>query len=613
MGKGKLRIGIITHVAIFFAVGILITGTTTFFSQLKISDKNVTDLTEMLGSEIADEVTRYLKEYPSYRWLFSYWFSHSDEMEIEYDADYGANTETGKKCRLLSKRHPDLQLKYARTQELEALPEEDQKLFAEIIYSWLITRINQIKRAYHIDYLFCVMTDQTYETQFFVFSGADEDSVRGTNYEDVYPLGTTVTLTSASQRDAMKSAVLNSSHLADAGHYVDYYTYFDMIDDHAVLLGMTYNLSALKADVYTRTVSGTLFTIARQLVLSSICLALIYFFVLRPLKAVQQGIRLYQKTKSRQRVERDLSEIRSRNEIGQLAEDIISLAEEIDDHTEKIKIITAEKGKISTELSLAARIQTSMLPDTFPAFPDRNEFDLYALMDPAKEVGGDFYDFFLLDDDHLYLAIADVSGKGVPAALFMMTAMIILKNNAKAGMPPAKILTETNTAFCEHNREEMFVTVWLGILEISTGILTAANAGHEYPVLKQPGGRFELIKDRHGLVIGAMKGILYRDYTIKLEPGAKLFVYTDGIPEATNRSLELFGTDRLTEALNKEPEAGPRRNLENMRKAVDNFVQGEEQFDDMTMLCLCYEGPGKEGGMNGPDRKSEDASENPSF
>jgi sigma-B regulation protein RsbU (phosphoserine phosphatase) len=229
-----------------------------------------------------------------------------------------------------------------------------------------------------------------------------------------------------------------------------------------------------------------------------------------------------------------------------------------------------------------------MLPSTFPAFPDRREFDIYASMDPAKEVGGDFYDFFLVDEDHLCLLIADVSGKGIPAALFMMASMIILANNAMMGKSPAQILADTNGAICANDREEMFVTVWLGILELSTGKLTAANAGHEYPALQKAGGRFELLKDKHGFVIGGMAGARYKEYELQLEPGDKLFVYTDGVPEATDAANELFGTERMLAALNEDPAAAPEQILEQVRRAVDGFVKDAEQFDDLTMLCIEY-------------------------
>ena len=251
-----------------------------------------------------------------------------------------------------------------------------------------------------------------------------------------------------------------------------------------------------------------------------------------------------------------------------------------------------ERSRIETELTMASSIQADMLPNIYPAFPERPEFDIYASMDPAKEVGGDFYDFFLVDEDHLCRVMADVSGKGVPAALFMMASRIILANNAMMGKAPAQILTDANAAICANNREEMFVTVWLGILELSTGTLTAANAGHEFPVLQQAGGPFELVKDKHGFVIGGMEGVRYKQYELLMTPGSRLFLYTDGVPEATDAKQELFGTERMLAALNENPEATPEAILKNVRSHVDSFVGSAEQFDDLTMLCVEYKGAG---------------------
>ena len=257
---------------------------------------------------------------------------------------------------------------------------------------------------------------------------------------------------------------------------------------------------------------------------------------------------------------------------------------------EKYEAQQKENSRIETELTMASSIQADMLPNIYPAFPERPDFDIYASMDPAKEVGGDFYDFFLIDDDHLCLVMADVSGKGVPAALFMMASRIIIANNAMMGKSPAQILTDTNAAVCANNKEEMFVTVWLGILELSTGKLTAANAGHEFPVLKLANGKYILYKDKHGFVIGGMDGMRYKEYEIQLQPGAKIFLYTDGVPEATDADGELFGTERMLEALNSDQTASPEQVLKNVRGCVDAFVKEAEQFDDLTMLCVEYKG-----------------------
>ena len=250
-----------------------------------------------------------------------------------------------------------------------------------------------------------------------------------------------------------------------------------------------------------------------------------------------------------------------------------------------------DASRIETELSMATRIQADMLPNIFPAFPERSEFDIFASMSPAKEVGGDFYDFFLIDEDHLGLVIADVSGKGVPAALFMMASKILVQNYAIMKKNPKEALEAANYQICQSRHEEMFVTVWLGILELSTGLLTATNAGHEYPVLKQPGGKFELYKDKHGFVLGGMEGVRYKEYQMKLEKGSVLFVYTDGVAEATDSQNEMFGTDRLLDTLNSISGDDPHEALDSVQKAVNAFVKTAPQFDDLTMLCLKYNGP----------------------
>ena len=282
---------------------------------------------------------------------------------------------------------------------------------------------------------------------------------------------------------------------------------------------------------------------------------------------------------------------RTGDEIEALADSFATLSARTLQYVDQVRRVTAEKERIGAELSLATDIQASMLPHIFPAFPMRSEFDIFASMDPAKEVGGDFYDYFLIDDDHLCMVIADVSGKGVPAALFMMASKIILQSVAMMGFSPAEILRRTNEAICSNNEAEMFVTVWLGILELSTGKLIAANAGHEFPAIKQPGEPFALFKDRHGFVIGGMEGARSTEYELRLKPGSKLFVYTDGVAEATSTEKELYGTERMIDALNAAPDAAPQEILKNVRASVDGFVKEAEQFDDLTMLCLEYKGP----------------------
>lgn len=257
-------------------------------------------------------------------------------------------------------------------------------------------------------------------------------------------------------------------------------------------------------------------------------------------------------------------------------------------------IFNAKSRKLAsteTELNMANEIQTGMLPSIFPAFPERPEFDIHASMDPAKEVGGDFYDFFMIDDDHLAIVIADVSGKGIPAALFMMSSKILINDHALMGGSPAEILERVNKRVCANNDAHMFVTVWLGILEISTGKLITASAGHEYPIIKTD-GKYELLKDKHGLAIGAFEMSKYKNTELRLKKGDSIFVYTDGVAEATDANNALFGTERTVEALNAIPENATQKEiLEGVRAAVDAFVKEAPQFDDLTMVGLKYNGP----------------------
>ena len=596
MNKKPVRIGIITLVALLFALGTLTAGVITYFSQRAASDNNVRSEIEKIAERRAEEIKLAVREYPAYAWLMEYWYEHDDELDIEYDVAYAAGTKTEKKCRLLHERHPELELRYATTAQAAALPEDDQKLYAEVCYSWLITRINEIKRANDIDFLFCVLTDADYRTQYFLFSAADPGAKRGTEYLEVYPLGHEVSVAdNESQQEAMRYARSYFGHLAAAGDYVDYYAYLGTVAGRPALIGLTFSLTDITASVRAQTLRGTIWAVAHQLGMALLCLGLIYLFVLRPLKKVQENIRLYKNTKDSATVCANLSEVRARNEIGALAADVVALTREMDDHLARIEAITAERERIGTELALASRIQEDMLPNVFPPFPERKDFDIYASMDPAKEVGGDFYDFFMVDDTHLAIVIADVSDKGIPAALFMMSSMLMLHQAAMGERSPAKVLESVNDQICANNREQMFVSVWLGVLDLNTGVVTAANAGHEYPIVKQPGERFEILHDRHGFVLGGMEGLSYTEYELQLRPDAKLFLYTDGLPEASKQDNVLFGLERTLEALHAAEDGSPAEILAAVNAAVAAYVGDARQFDDLTMMCLHYIGPaGKE-------------------
>ncbi len=284
--------------------------------------------------------------------------------------------------------------------------------------------------------------------------------------------------------------------------------------------------------------------------------------------------------------------IRTGDEVELLANSFRKMEEDMISYIRSFMEITAEKERIGAELNVATQIQADMLPRIFPAFPERKEFDIYATMDPAKEVGGDFYDFFLVDDDHLAVVIADVSGKGVPAALFMVIAKTLIKNHAQNKETPGEVFTQTNEQLCEGNDAGLFVTAWMGILEISTGKFIYVNAGHNPPLLKHAGGQFEWLKSRPGFVLAGMEGVRYRENVLELTPGDILYLYTDGVTEATDAEQQLFGEDRLLAALNEEPGLSVHELLPKIKRCINDFVGEAEQFDDITMLGLSYRSKG---------------------
>lgn len=273
-------------------------------------------------------------------------------------------------------------------------------------------------------------------------------------------------------------------------------------------------------------------------------------------------------------------------EVGDLARSYISMAEDIGRYVNNIQKITAEKERINAELNLASDIQAHMLPCIFPPFPDHDEFDIFATMTPAKEVGGDFYDLFMIGEDHLAVVMADVSGKGVPAALFMVIAKTLIKNHTQNGLEPCEVFTTVNRLLCEGNDAGLFVTAWMGILELSTGKFTYVNAGHNPPLLKHGSEKFGYLKSRPGFVLAGMETIKYRQNEMTLEPGDRLFLYTDGVTEATNCNNQLYGEERLVNFMNEHISRSAFELLPFLKQDIDDFVGEVPQSDDITMLIL---------------------------
>lgn len=280
--------------------------------------------------------------------------------------------------------------------------------------------------------------------------------------------------------------------------------------------------------------------------------------------------------------------IKTGDEIENLAESIKKMEKDLNTYITELTVVTSEKERIGAELDVATHIQSSMLPCLFPAFPERQEFDVHASMTPAKEVGGDFYDFFMVDDRHLAIVMADVSGKGVPAALFMVIAKTLIKDHTTPERDLGEVFTKVNNLLCESNSEGLFVTAFEGVLDLVTGEFNFVNAGHEPPYICKKGENFEVHKIKAGFVLAGMEEMRYKSGSIMLEEGDKIFQYTDGVTEATNLSNELFGSGRLNKVLNDNSEKTPGEILEAVKRNIDEFVGEANQFDDITMLCLEY-------------------------
>ena len=578
-----------------FIVGVILVGVISAVALFGFSTRFVMERLETLGNSTARDLRGYVLHFPAHEWLLRYWHEHYSELEIEYDAIYTGGTETEEKYALLTRHHPEFRPEYATAADVEALPPEGQKLYAEIVYSWLIDRVDYIQSTFDLDYFFCVVTDEPYDQQFVLFIASDEGQERGPEPGQIYPIGKTIEVTEEIQ-EAMRKAASGQPQAAYSRDrkFFDYYYSMASFDGHEALLVLTIDAQRVREAVITYLSDFGLLFAALIIALAVVCLLMIFFVVLKPLKTVQKNISLYKDTKDSRKVAENLTKIKSHNEIAELSGDVAEMAEELTAYMIQNEQIAVKEEHDKTELALAGKIQASMLPTVFPPYPERKDFEIYASMTPAKEVGGDFYEFFLVDDSHLCMMIADVSGKGIPAALFMMASKILLEHNAKMGKSPAQVLSDVNAAICNKNVEDMFVTVWLGILDLDTGKMICANAGHEYPILRRPGARYEIIRDKHGFVLGGVKGMKYREYELQMEPGASLFLSTDGLAEAINPDNQMFGIERILERLNAEPSNSPEQALQSMKQAVDAYIQGLEPFDDLTMMSLAYYGPSEQ-------------------
>jgi len=397
-------------------------------------------------------------------------------------------------------------------------------------------------------------------------------------------------------RNAMNQDLQNSVLLSNTPEYkliaTLYYPLKNSSGTPTAVIGADLNADELKDIMGGLILINAIVIGAVTVVAALVYSGLSYVKLVRPIKMLNHAAKeVVSNLDDSKNAEPFRVDIHTGDELEDLADSFAQMDVDLKNHVRKLETVTREKEKISAELNVAAKIQSDMLPSIFPPFPEKKEFIIYASMNPAREVGGDFYDFFMIDDTHLGLVIADVSDKGVPAALFMVISKTLLKTRAEFGGTPKEILFDVNNQLCEGNEANLFVTVWMMILDITTGKGFAANAGHEYPIIRRDGGQFELLKDKHAMPMAVFPDLKFTEYEIDLRPGDSLFVYTDGAVEAMDADKNQFTTDRLTNALNTVKENDPKKMIDTATEAIDAFVQDAPQFDDTTMLALCYSGP----------------------
>lgn len=527
-------------------------------------------------------------------WLIPYWMEHYGEMDIIYNDDQAEQ----EKRKLFIENNNGYDIYDMTSEQIESLSEESQRLYAELCYTELVLIFDGLKQIYHPMYLSCY-TFLSEEEYFYIVTGVENGDVRGSEGSVAYLLGTT-SLHDPSDRPILRKTLETRSEQLEIEHkkktadqngmYHIYVPLKAQSGEVLAIIDVIWDEKAIQSEIIEMIRESMLMLWFMLIICGVVLVVCVKKVVLNPIEKIQTNVNDYHDHKNSKRIIDSLNPMVNESELGQLSSDIVELAIEMDRYTEEVRKLAGENERIGTELHIASQIQSEIIPNEFPAFPNRKEFDIYAIMDPAKEVGGDFYDFFLIDEDHIALVIADVSGKGVPAALFMMVAKTLLKSRCQQGGSPAEIIYDVNNQLSEKNEMGLFVTAWFAIIELSSGKMVTSNAGHEYPVIKHADGDFEIIRDKHGAPLGAFEDTEYEEMEFELTPGDCIFVYTDGVAEATNIDGMLWGEHRMVEALNMRKDLELKELLTEMKETVDAFTGEAEQFDDITMLGFKYVG-----------------------
>ncbi len=585
-----------------FAVALLVL---VFGFILTIADTKLTELTAMgrYGRDV-------LLSYKSLPWLVPYWEEHAKELELPVFGLKDTDSTWYQEHKWVS----EISTTDRSVAEINAFTPEKQKQFAEFCYEQIAAQFDYQEQTYGKLEFYCVDLVQGQEVT-LLFYGLEPNTKL-----DFYPLGKEHALTADKEGavwDAIEGegehAVMNSLVMGSAWDqpYQVKYTPVKVDGTPQCYVEVAFMWDELMHTTLTSIVRNTVRVMSIVFAFGFFLLLIVgVIWVIRRISQVQRAMERYADNKDSVEVGERLQRrvrVKRKDELDDLASTFVALTQDIDGYLSKIEAQAVEREHAKAELSMAASIQAGQLPGIFPPYPDRHEFSLFASMDPAKEVGGDFYDFFFIDPDHLALVIADVSDKGVPAALFMMTAKTLIKSTlCSVRSSPGEAMEHVNRQLHEANSAEMFVTVWVGVLTISTGELVSVNAGHEKSVRYHVGKGWEIERVPHDMALALLDDLPFTEYRTKMQPGDALFVYTDGVVESTSKEQELFGSERMMAALQETADANPEEIISHMKEAIRGFVKEAEQFDDTTMLCLryngrrsCVDGVAKEGEAEG--------------
>ena len=576
---------------LFTLLTIVVGGVMTYLNQTKIYHRNCAERLEELTSYLSGLIQQEGDEFVHLKHYFS---EHTDEVQIPLD--FRSDLPRAEKA-YKSYMHANYPGKsYGIDLSFDELDSEAQKLYVNYRFEHWFTVFFDAVDKFHLSYVYFIYPE---DAGAYIMNYMMDPTLTPKTTEDgkeIMFLGDKVYENPEEHKYMWQAWELalpprGFDSLDNEFGYVYTYCYPLLINGE--------KLGLVCAEISVQLViSEILGMVLRQSLVSLAVLAFSTFllYILLKRRIINRIIWLEQEvgkysTDKDPSIAKEVMEKRGTNdELGSLTSRFSGMITELDSYMTTLQKVTAEKERIGAELSVATNIQADILPRIFPTFENQPEFKINATMTPAKEVGGDFFDFFFVDDTHLALVVADVSGKGVPAALFMVITKTLIKNRLLSGDSPAEALANVNEQLCEGNDSGYFVTVWAAVLDLSTGDGLEANAGHEHPAICKKGGAYELHRTKHSPAVAVMEGMRFRENPFHLDPGDRIFIYTDGVTEATNSANELFGEDRLVDALNLHAGDDARALLKDVRAEIDAFVAEAPQFDDITMLAFTYIG-----------------------